>query len=84
MKLRLNLFIIAYIQKVEDQLRQRRVNLQSIVKAASELMESSNTREEKTRISNQVATANEAFEKVKIKCEQRSTKLADALRDVIF
>lgn len=75
------LALIEQHRKVEDQLQNRRSQMNDILRTSEELMETASV-EEKTRLSSQVNDVKQSFEKIRTKSDNRTRRLEGALKEV--
>lgn len=66
---------------MEEQLENRRSQMKDIVRTAEEMMETASA-EERVKLAGQIKDVQSTFEKIRAKCDNKSRRLEDALREV--
>jgi len=66
---------------VENEIHNRRTQMSDIIRTAEEMMETAQA-EEKAKLQSQVREIKTSFERIKTKCDTRSRRLEEALKEV--
>lgn len=74
---------VFYTQKIEEEVNNRRSQINDIIRTAEEMMETAQP-DEKAKLQSQVKEIKTSYDKIKKKCETRSRRLEEALKEVGF
>jgi len=72
--------LIEQHKKLEDQLENRRGQMKNIIQTAEEMMETASS-DEKGKLAAQIRDVKSSFDKIRGKCDHKSRRLEDALRE---
>jgi predicted secreted protein len=75
------MYFLIYSQKLEEQLENRRSQMNDIIRTAEEMMETA-APEERAKLSAQIKDVKASFDKIRAKCDRKSKRLEDALKEV--